>query len=320
MTRRVLIVAPVHNVLLQQLESLGYRYDLREDINRSEALDVIAAYEGVVTSTRLQIDREFIDKATALQWVGRMGSGMEVIDVPYAQQKGVQCFSSPEGNANAVAEQALGMLLALQHKILSAHLEMQRGIWLREENRGLELEGLTAGIIGYGNNGSAFAHKLKAMEVKVLAYDKYRSNFAAPGIEECDSLERMYAEADILSFHLPLTPETRHYFDDAFLARMQKPFVLLNLSRGNIVAQSSLYKGLKSGQIRGAALDVWEKEPVARMEGILQQEYNELITMPNFIGTPHIAGYTVQALYKMSYVLAEKIRRAVGDNALENKN
>jgi D-3-phosphoglycerate dehydrogenase len=320
MTKKVLVVAPVHDILLQQLETLGYQYDLKEDISRAEALDIISAYEGVVTSTRLQIDREFIDKATALQWVGRMGSGMEVIDLPYARQKGIQCFSSPEGNANAVAEQALGMLLALQHKIFSAHLEMQQGIWLREENRGLELEGLTAGIIGYGNNGSAFARKLKAMDMTVLAYDKYKSDFAAAGIEECHSLERIYAEADVLSFHLPLTDETRHYFDDTFLSKMQKPFVLLNLSRGNIVAQSSLYRGLKSGRIKGAALDVWEKEPVGNMEGSQREEYKELITMTNFIGTPHIAGYTVQALYKMSAVLAEKIRQAAGNSALENKN
>lgn len=315
MTRKVLIVAPVHEVLLRQLETLGYQCDLREEINRSEALEIIPQYEGVVTSTRLQIDREFIDKAIVLKWVGRMGSGMEVIDLPYAQQKDIQCFSSPEGNANAVAEQALGMLLALQHKILSAHLEMQQDVWLREENRGLELEGLTAGIIGYGNNGSAFAHKLRAMEVKVLALDKYKSGYASDGVEECTGLERIYAEADIISFHLPLTEETLHYFNDSFLEKMQKPFVLLNLSRGSIVAQSSLYKGMKSGKVKAAALDVWEQEPVSKMQGAQREEYKELITMPNFIGTPHIAGYTLQALYKMSRFLAEKITLAADAGA-----
>jgi D-3-phosphoglycerate dehydrogenase len=236
---------------------------------------------------------------------------MEVIDVPYATQKGILCFSSPEGNANAVAEQALGMLLALQHKIFSAHVEMQEGLWLREENRGMEIEGLTAGIIGYGNNGKAFAQKLKAMQVKVLAIDKYKTGYAEEGILECADLEQIYNEADIISFHLPLTPETEHYFNDVFLEGMQRPFVLLNLSRGKIVAQQSLYNGLKSGKIKGAALDVWETEPVGKMDEEQKVVYQELISMPNFIGTPHIAGYTVQALYKMSYYLIQKIKNAI---------
>jgi D-3-phosphoglycerate dehydrogenase / 2-oxoglutarate reductase len=311
MTKKVLIVAPVHEVLLQELESMGYTYDQFEDITPEKALEIIPGYEGVITSTRLQIDRDFMDKATLLKWVGRMGSGMEVIDVPYATQKGILCFSSPEGNANAVAEQALGMLLALQHKIFSAHVEMQRGLWLREENRGVEIEGLTAGIIGYGNNGKAFAQKLKAMQVKVLAIDKYKTGYAEEGIEECTDLERIYTEADIISFHLPLTEETRHYFNNIFLEGMQHPFVLLNLSRGGIVSQQSLFNGLKSGKIKGAALDVWEMEPVGKMEDDMKAMYKELITMPNFIGTPHIGGYTVQALYKMSYFLIQKIKNAV---------
>jgi D-3-phosphoglycerate dehydrogenase len=311
MTKKVLIVAPVHEVLLQELESMGYTYDRFEDITPGKALEIIPGYEGVITSTRLQLDKDFLDRAALLKWVGRMGSGMEVIDVPYATQKGILCFSSPEGNANAVAEQALGMLLALQHKIFSAHVEMQEGLWLREENRGVEIEGLTAGIIGYGNNGKAFAQKLKAMQVKVLAIDKYKTGYAEEGIVECIDLEQIYNEADIISFHLPLTEETEHYFNGIFLEGMQRPFVLLNLSRGKIVAQKSLYNGLKSGKIKGAALDVWETEPVGKMDEEQKLIYQELMAMPNFIGTPHIAGYTVQALYKMSYYLTQKIKNAV---------
>lgn len=311
MTKKVLIVAPVHEVLLQELESMSYTYDQFEDITPERALEIIPGYEGVITSTRLQLDKDFLDRAVLLKWIGRMGSGMEVIDVPYATQKGIFCFSSPEGNANAVAEQALGMLLALQHKIFSAHVEMQEGLWLREENRGVEIEGLTAGIIGYGNNGKAFAQKLKAMQVKVLAIDKYKTGFAEDGIIECADLLQIYNEADIVSFHLPLTKETAYYFNDVFLEEMQRPFVLLNLSRGKIVAQQSLYNGIKSGKIKGAALDVWETEPVGKMEEDSKAIYRELIAMPNFIGTPHIAGYTVQALYKMSYFLIQKIKNAI---------
>jgi D-3-phosphoglycerate dehydrogenase len=311
MTKKALIVAPVHEVLLQTLQTLGYSYDQFDDITPEAVLDIIVDYEGVITSTRLQVDRPFIDKAVKLKWVGRMGSGMEVIDVPYATEKGILCFSSPEGNANAVAEQALGMLLALQHKIFSAHMEMQQGLWLREENRGVEIEGLTAAVIGYGNNGSAFARKLKAMDVKVLAIDKYKTNFAEPGIEECTDLHRIFNEADIISFHLPLTSETKHYFNEEFLSMMAKPFVLLNLSRGKIVSQNAMYTGLKNGRIKGAALDVWETEPVSKMDPEMHRQYQELICMPNFIATPHIGGYTVQALYKMSFFLAEKIKKAL---------
>lgn len=310
MSRQVLIVAPVHEVLLQRLEALGYVCVLQEQISRAQALSEIAGYEGVITSTRLQIDREFIDAATRLKWVGRMGSGMEVIDVAYAGEKGIACYSSPEGNANAVAEQALGMLLALQHKVPAAHAEMQQGLWRREENRGLEIEGLTAGIIGYGHNGSAFARKLKAMEVRVLALDKYKKGFGTEGIAECTDLASIYAGADILSFHLPLTAETHHYFDHSFLDRMEKRFVLLNLSRGPVVSQAAVYAGMSSGKIQAAALDVWEQEPVSRMMGTQQQELAALLQMPNFLGTPHIGGYTVQALYKMSLFLAEKIAGA----------
>lgn len=311
MGKKALIVAPVHEVLLQSLQDMGYTCDTIEDISVAEMLNIVPDYEGVITSTRLQIDRAFIDRAAQLKWVGRMGSGMEVIDVPYATEKGILCFSSPEGNANAVAEQALGMLLALQHKIFSAHVEMQQGLWLREENRGMEIEGLTAGVIGFGHNGSAFARKLRSMQVNVLTLDKYKTGYAEEGITECSDLEQIFSEADILSFHLPLTSETKHYFNDHVLAGMKKPFMLLNLSRGKILSQDSLYQGLKSGKILGAALDVWEAEPVSKMEGEMKTQFQELLGMPNFIATPHIGGYTVQALYKMSWFLAEKIRNAI---------
>ena len=312
MTKKVLIAAPVHEVLTQQLEAWGYTCEHKLDITGAQALDIIPDFEGVVTSTRLQIDKAFMDRASQLRWIGRMGSGMEVIDVPYAHAKGIQCFSSPEGNANAVAEQALGMLLALQHRIVAAHQELQQGIYLREENRGMEIEGLTAGIIGYGHNGSAFAAKLKAMGVQVLAFDKYKKGYGMPGIQECTDLGQIYKEADIISFHLPLNEETDYFFDESFLQKMDKTFVLLNLSRGKIVSAATLLKGLKSGKIKAAALDVWEQEPLAKMNTETRAVFNELIRMPDFIGTPHIAGYTVQALYKMSYFLVEKIGKALG--------
>lgn len=308
MDRKVLIAAPVHEVLLHELQAQGYAWELREDITQGVAREIIQDYEGIITSTRLQLDCDLLDRAIRLRWIGRMGSGMEVIDLDCAAEKGIYCFSSPEGNANAVAEQALGMLLGLQHKINHAHAEMQQGIWLREENRGMEIEGATAAIIGYGHNGSALAGKMKCMGLKVLALDKYKQGFGTEGTKECRNLEEIWEEADIISFHLPLTQETYHYFDDHFLENMRTEFVLLNLSRGPVVSMNTLYKGMKSGKIKAAALDVWEQEPVQKMEGRDAALFRELINMPNFIGTPHIAGYTHQALFKMSNTLASKIR------------
>ena len=311
MSKKVLIAAPVHDVLLSKLSALGYTYDIITDVNNERASATVANYEGIITSTRLNMDKAFIDQATQLKWVGRMGSGMEIIDLAYATEKKIACFSSPEGNANAVAEQALGMLLSLQHKVNSAHAELQQNIWLREENRGVELEGLTAGIIGYGHNGSAFARKLKAIDVNVLALDKYKNGFAEQGIFECAAIQEIYEQADIISFHLPLDNETQFYFDEEFVQSMNKPFVLLNLSRGKIVRQSALYNGMKNEKIIAAALDVFEVEPIQKMKDDMRAQLDELLAMPNFIGTPHIGGYTVQALYKMSFVLAQKIENSI---------
>lgn len=311
MDKKVLIAAPVHPVLIEALEALGYICEYYEDIQQDQAYGIIGRYEGIITSTRLQLDEDLLKKASQLRWIGRMGSGMEVIDIAYANSRGIYCCSSPEGNANAVAEQALGMLLAVQHKVVAAHTEMQQGLWRREENRGWEIEGSTAGIIGFGHNGSAFAKKLIGMDVKVLAYDKYQQDFGTTDVRALESLRELFAQANILSFHVPLTPETHHYFDEHFLESMAQEFVLLNLSRGPVVSMRALYKGLKSGKIAAAAVDVWEQEPVHRMTGEDADILREMLLMPNFIGTPHIAGYTHQALYKMSAALAVKLKAFV---------
>lgn len=308
MDKRVLIVAPVHKALIEEIESWGYGYYQLDEQHASEAIALIANYDGLITSTRLIVDSQFLDKATKLQWIGRMGSGMEQIDVAYAQGKGIACFSSPEGNANAVAEQALGMLLCLQHNVFKAHNNLLQGQWLREENRGVEIEGLTAGIIGYGNNGAAFARKLAVMGVHVLAYDKYKTINSEANITGIQNLDTLYDNADIVSFHVPLNAETKHYFNHHFLNQMQKRFVLLNLSRGAVVHFNTLLTGLQSGKIKSAAIDVWEQEPFFDAEPTMEAAYKEIIKMPNVIGTPHIGGYTFDALYKMSKFLIEKIK------------
>lgn len=305
---KVLIVARFHPVLTQELEKMGYQCVFKEALPYEVALEEISEYEGLITSNHLPVDIPMLDKATKLKWVGRLGSGMEIIEVSYAKKKGIACFSSPEGNANAVAEQALGMLLALRHHIFKSYSELKNGQWLREENRGHELENKTAGIIGLGNNGSAFAKKLLAMGMKVLAYDKFRNNYGMAGVQGCENLNKIFEKADVLSFHVPLNFETKYYFDQKMLASMRRPFILLNLSRGSVVEQDTVYEGLTSGKITGAALDVWEDEPFwKRPNSELAQKARNLLQLPNFIGTPHIGGYTFDALYKMSKTLAEKV-------------
>ena len=304
---KVLIAAPVHPILTSGLEAMGYETVMQDKITQATAYKLIKDCTGVITSTRLQLDDSLIDAAPLLKWIGRMGSGMEVIDLEYAASKGIICFSSPEGNSNAVGEHALGMLLALIRRIVWSNNEMKEGTWLREENRGIELEGKTIGIIGYGHTGHSFARKLQGFDVRILGYDKYHQDGVKAPITNCESLEHIHEEADIVSFHVPLQADTHHYLDTAFIAKMRKPFILINTSRGTVVDLFALQKGLSSGKIVGACLDVFEKEPVSSMTAEMQQAMAEMIALPNVVATPHIAGYTYEALYKMSKTLLDKL-------------
>ncbi|GAA4463209.1 2-hydroxyacid dehydrogenase [Nemorincola caseinilytica] len=304
---KVLIAAPVHDVLIDGLKEIGYQCVMQEQITQATALGLVGDCEGIITSTRLQLDRELIDAAPRLRWIGRMGSGMEVIDVAYAAQKGITCHGSPEGNCNAVGEHALGMLLALVRRITWAQCEMQAGVWKRDENRGIELEGKTVGIIGYGHTGQAFAKKLRGFDVRIMAYDKYRTAPVPTPVEACTDIADIYREADIVSFHVPLQADTVHYCNEAFIAAMQKPFILVNTSRGQVVDTPALHNALLTGKVIGACLDVFEQEPITKAQGELRNIIGTMIRMPNVILTPHIAGYTHEALYKMSHVLLQKI-------------
>jgi D-3-phosphoglycerate dehydrogenase len=305
--KKVLIAAPVHQVLIDGLVSQGYECIIRSRISQSEALDLVADITGIVTSTRLNIDKNLIDAAPLLKWVGRMGSGMEIIDVTYAKSKGILCFSSPEGNANAVAEHALGMLLSLNKRILISHDEISHGIWKRDENRGNELEGKTIGIIGFGNTGRAFAKKLMGFDMKILTYDKYPQDDIPSYVTVCNSLEPICKQADIVSFHVPLQEDTIHYMNADFVSRMSKPFVLINTSRGNVVDTSVLWEGLQNNTISGVCLDVFEEEPIDIMNDNLKTIMLQIATLPNAVLTAHIAGYSHEATYKMSMTILNKI-------------
>ncbi len=303
----VLIAAPVHPVLTEGLTALGYTCIGDEKITQPAARTLIADCVGVITSTRLQFDADLLDAAPNLQWIGRMGSGMEVIDVDYAAARGIRCYASPEGNCNAVGEHALGMLLSLIRRIPWSQNEILAGVWKRDENRGTELENKTVGIIGYGHTGAAFAKKLSGFDVRILAYDKYNTAFIAKGGAEAVELNELMHNADIISFHVPLQEDTVYYFDEAFVERVRKPFILINTSRGQVVDTVALYKGITGGKIIGACLDVFEAEPITNMSGDRRQLLQELMAAPNIIVTPHIAGYTFEALYKMSKILLDKI-------------
>lgn len=305
--KKVLIAAPVHPVLIDGLTKRGYQCVIREKITQDAAYALICDCIGVVTSTRLQLDRPLIDAAPQLEWIARMGSGMEVVDVEYARIKNIQCFSSPEGNCNAVAEHALGMLLALVRCIAVGNGEIREGIWKREENRGTELEGKTIAIIGFGHTGAALAKKLQGFDMRILAFDKYDTSRITNDIVKCETLQPVFSEADIVSFHVPVQADTIHYFDEDFVGSMRKSFFLLNTSRGPVVDTVALLNGLRNGKVAGACLDVFEEEPLTAMNPGLRSMVNAFAAMPNVILTPHIAGYTFEAVYKMSIALLNKI-------------
>lgn len=306
-TGNILIAAPVHPVLTEGLKAQGYNCISHENISQTTAYELIKDCVGVITSTRLQLDKGLISAAPKLKWIGRMGSGMEVIDLAFATERGIACYASPEGNCNAVGEYALGMLLTLIRRIAWSHAEINQGLWLRDENRGTELEGKTIGIIGCGHTGKAFAKKLQGFDTRILAYDKYNPGGIPAYLVNCESLQPIFEEADIVSFHVPLQEDTIHYFDEDFIAQMHKPFIIINTSRGVIVDTFALLQGMAEGKIAGACLDVLEQEPLSAMNREMRERLNAMLVYPNLVVTPHIAGYTFEALYKMSKALLEKI-------------
>lgn len=310
---RILFIDSNHHLLIDTLRANGFVCEEDYASSMEEIQEKIADYDAIVIRSRFKIDAEFIEAGKKLKCIARAGAGMENIDVAFAEEKGIKCVHAPEGNRDAVGEQATGMLLALMNNVCRADREVRSGHWIREGNRGYELQGKTVGVIGFGNMGSAFVQRLKGFDVKVLVYDKYKKNFGTDEVKE-STMEEIFEQADVISFHIPLTAETNYLVDDTFLSQFKKPVWLINTARGKILDTSALVHFLEHGKVRGACLDVSEYENVSfeKMDfSTLPEPFQYLIKSDKVILTPHIAGWTFESNEKIARILAAKITAAL---------
>ncbi len=311
--KKVLFIDTTHPALPEGLQQLGYQTDYFEGLDYDAYKKIIGDYEGVIIRSKIKLDAGILKEAKKLRFIGRVGAGMENIDASFAESRGIVCLNAPEGNRNAVGEQAVGMLLMLFNNLLRADREVRQGIWRREENRGLELEGKTIGIIGYGHMGSSFAEKLKGFSVKVLAYDKYKKGYGTDWVEET-SMEALYEQCDVVSLHVPLTEETLFMANDTFFNRFKKNIFVINTARGKVLKTADLVKNLKSGKVRGACLDVLEYEGLS-FENLdasqLPQDFKELTQMDQVVLSPHIAGWTHESNLKLAQTIVRKVKELV---------
>lgn len=309
MRGKVLFLDSVHPLLEERLSAAGFVCEHEYHSPHDDICRMAGEYTGLVIRSRIPVDAKLLEAAAQLKFIARSGAGLENIDLEAAAAHGVVVVHSPEGNRDAVGEHALGMLLMLLNGLHKADAEVKHGVWNREGNRGRELNALTVGIIGYGHMGSAFAEKLAGMGCQVIAHDKYKTGFARGHVREV-SIDEIYRGADVVSIHLPLSEETFHYVSELFINNMSRPFYLINTARGQHVDTAALVKGLQSGKITGACLDVLEYEPRS-FEAIdfeqLPAEFRYLAGSSQVVLSPHVAGWTVESYAKLAGYLADKV-------------
>jgi D-3-phosphoglycerate dehydrogenase / 2-oxoglutarate reductase len=311
--KKILIADDLHENIFPILSELGFKVNYQPNINRSEILEIIKDYEGLIIRSKTKVDKEFLSHCDKLEFIARAGAGLDLIDLEEVSIKNIQVFAANEGNADAVAEHTMGMILMLLNKLNWADAEVRQRLWHREENRGIELKGMTVGIIGYGNMGMAFAQRLMGFDVKVLAFDKVEKAVHDYGFyARKATIDEIFEGADLVSIHVPLTDETRMMVDDDFIQKFKKNIFIVNTSRGEVASTDSILKGLLSGKIRGACLDVLENEKLSKLTLHQEQVYSQLFKLKNVVLTPHIAGWTVESYRKINEVLVDKIRDMLG--------
>lgn len=308
--KKCLIIDKMHESIVPMLEALGFQVDYKPDIKRKEILESIPEYHGLVVRSKTAIDEELIAKAVQLKFVARAGAGIDQLDVGSLERSNITIVNAPEGNRDALAEHSIGMLLSLFNKIHLADRQVRNGIWDREGNRGVELKAKTVGLIGFGYMGRAFAERLTSFGCNIIAYDKYLENYGTSTVKEA-SLEEIWENADVLSLHVPLTPETKAMVNDAFIHKFKKPFYFVNTARGEVAPFSSIHNALSSGKILGAALDVLENEKLDQLSVDQKHYFDAIAKSEKVILTPHVAGWTFESYEKINQVLAEKIKELV---------
>ncbi|MCX7551527.1 2-hydroxyacid dehydrogenase [Xanthomarina sp. F2636L] len=306
---KVLHLDTNHPLLIKQLTNLGFQNDEDYTSSKPEIEAKIAQYDGLIIRSRFSIDKSFLDAAKNLKFIGRVGAGLENIDCSYAESKNIYLISAPEGNRNAVGEHSLAMLLSLFNKLNKANQEVREGKWLREDNRGIELDGKTIGLIGYGNMGKAFAKKLSGFDVTVLCYD-IKDNVGDKHAIQV-SLAELQNKADVLSLHTPQTSLTLNMVNNGFIHAFKKSFWVINTARGKSIVTEDLVTALKTGKILGAGLDVLEYEKASfedMFTSTMPEPFQYLIQAENVILTPHVAGWTIESKEKLAETIVDKIK------------
>jgi D-3-phosphoglycerate dehydrogenase len=308
MGKKILISDKVHPSLIDRLRTANFLVDYQPGITLEEVKKILPGYQGVIINSKIKMDAAAIDSNPNLEFIARLGSGMEIVNIPYARKKSIRVINAPEGNSNAVGEQAMGMLLMLANNLIRCNNEVKNFQWNREKNRGFELKGKTIGIIGVGHTGRSLAKKLQGWETTVLGYDKYVKGYGSElGFIKETSLEEIKEQADIISFHLPLNEETKHMCDDAFLESCSKRIIIINTSRGIVVKTVDLIKHLSSGKVIGACLDVFENEKVQTYSATEEKMYRQLFSFDNVVVSPHVAGWTHESLKGIADLVFERI-------------